>query len=156
VKGKAPQKLEELWSGFGPRKEPLDVDVLRQWEQEDVVVKMTRFRVGVFKGKKAMIAAVYGYPKGAKNLPALVQIHGGGGAGTEEPVLASAKQGYATISIGWEWRIRASQYPIDNEAKQLVRGDKIKNRSISRPRTGAICPGSFSRDATRTSKIPSE
>jgi len=117
--GKAPETFGELWSGFDPRKEALDIEVLHEWEQDGVVMKVLRYRVGIFKGKKAMMAAVYGYPKGAKNLPGLVQIHGGGGAGTEGPVLANAKEGYATISIAWDGRIKAMEYPIDNEAKQL-------------------------------------
>jgi len=117
--GKAPQTFEELWAGFDPRKEPLDVEVLKEWEQDDVVLKVVRYRVGILKGKKAMMAAVYGYPKGAKKVTGLVQIHGGGGAGTEGPILANAKEGYATISIAWDGRIRASKYPIDNKAKQL-------------------------------------
>ena len=117
--GKAPETFEELWSGFDPRKEPLDVEVLHEWEQDGVVLRVVRYRVGIFKGKKAMMAAVYGYPKGANEVPGLVQIHGGGGAGTEGPVLANAKEGYATISIAWDGRIKASEYPIDNEAKQL-------------------------------------
>ena len=33
--------------------------------------------IGVFKGKKAMMAAVYGYPAGGSELPGLLQIHGG-------------------------------------------------------------------------------
>ena len=117
--GKTPETFEDLWSGFDPRKEPLDVEVLHEWEQDGTVLKVLRYRVGVFKGKKAMMAAIYGYPKGGLNLPGLVQIHGGGGAGTEEPVLANAKEGYATISIAWDGRIRSATYPIDNEAKQL-------------------------------------
>lgn len=125
--GKAPQTFEELWMGFDPRKEPLDVEILHEWEQDGTVLKVLRYRVGVFKGKKAMMAAVYGYPKGARKVPGLVQIHGGGGAGTEEPVLANAKEGYATISIAWDGRIRASQYPIDNEAKQLFWEGKKDN-----------------------------
>ena len=52
--------------------------MLKEWEEDGVVVKVLRYRIGVFKGKKAMMAAVYGYPKGGENLPGLVQIHGGG------------------------------------------------------------------------------
>ena len=47
----------------------------------------------IFQGKKAMMAAVYSYPKGAKMVPGLVQIYGGGGSGTEGPDLANAKEG---------------------------------------------------------------
>lgn len=132
--GKAPETFEELWSGFDPRKEPLDVEVLHEWEQDGVVLKVIRYRVGIFRGKKAMMAAVYGYPKGGTKLPALVQIHGGGGSGTEGPVLANAKEGYATISIAWDGRIRSSGYPIDNDAKQLF-WDGKKDDPKYRPTT---------------------
>ena len=73
-----PQTREALWAGIDVRTEPLDVEVLKEWEQDGVVLKVLRYRVGVFKGQKAMMAAVYGYPKGASKLPGLVQIHGGG------------------------------------------------------------------------------
>jgi len=140
---KAPEAFEELWSGFDPRKEPLDVEVLHEWEEDAVVLKVIRFRVGIFKGKKAMMAAVYGYPKGARQLPGLVQIHGGGGAGTQEPVMANAKEGYATISISWDGRIRSSGYPIDNEAKQLF-WDGRKDDPKYRPTTDwGDLPGFF-------------
>ena len=132
--GNAPQTLEQLWAGFDPRKEPLDVEVLHEWEQDGVVLKVIRYRVGVFKGKKAMMVAIYGYPKGGSNLPGLVQIHGGGGSGTEEPVLANAKEGYATISIAWDGRIRSATFPIDNEAKQLF-WDGKKDDPKYRPTT---------------------
>ena len=55
------------------RAEPLDVEVLRDWEEDGVVLKVLRYRIGVFKGQKALIAAVYGYPKGGTKLPGLVQ-----------------------------------------------------------------------------------
>ncbi|WP_158977270.1 hypothetical protein [Cellulophaga sp. L1A9] len=73
-----PQNFHELWSHYDARKEPLDTDILKEWEEDGVIFKVLRYRVGVFKGKKAMVAAIYGYPKNASNLPGLVQIHGGG------------------------------------------------------------------------------
>jgi len=75
---KVSQTLEELWKDFDPGKEPLDTEMLKEWEEDGVVMKVLRYRIGIFKGKKAMMAAIYGYPKGAINLPGLVQIHGGG------------------------------------------------------------------------------
>ena len=56
----APQTWEALWTDFDPRAEPLEVELLKEWEEDGVVVKVLRFRVGIFKGKKAMMAAVYG------------------------------------------------------------------------------------------------
>lgn len=118
VDGVAPVSVDETWAGFDPRREPLDVEVLKEWEEDGVIVKVIRFRVGVFKGQKAMLAAVYGYPKGAQNLPALVQIHGGGQSAQSSFVVKDAKNGYATISIAWAGRINATQYKVTNKEKE--------------------------------------
>ena len=110
--GKAPQTFEETWAGFDPRAEPLDVEVLKEWEEDGVVLKVLRYRIGIFKGQKAMMAGVYGYPKGGKNLPGLVQIHGGGQYADYRAPLTNAKRGYATISISWAGRINAPDHKV--------------------------------------------
>jgi dienelactone hydrolase len=115
---KAPRTLEEMWAGLDPRAEPLDVEVLKEWEQDGVVLKVLRYRIGIFKGKKAMMAAVYGYPKGGRKLPGLVQIHGGGQYAHWNACFTNAKRGYATISISWAGRIDAPGYRVTpNEVK---------------------------------------
>ena len=115
----APQTREELWSGIDMRAEPLDVEVLKEWEEDGVVLKVLRYRVGVFKGQKAMMAAVYGYPKGGSKIPGLVQIHGGGQFAQYEQVLANAKRGYATIAIAWAGRIAAPNYHVNPDRVKL-------------------------------------
>ena len=117
--GKAPQSHEEMWFGFDPRAELLEVEVLKEWEEDGVVLKVLRYRVGVFKGKKAMMAAVYGYPKGAKSLPGLVQIHGGGQYADYKAPLTNAKRGYASISISWAGRISAPGYTVRPDGVKL-------------------------------------
>ena len=117
--GQAPTTVEETWAGFDPRKEPLDVEVLKEWEEDGVVVKVLRYRVGVFKGRRSMMAAVYGYPKGGKNLPGLVQIHGGGQSAQSSFVVKDAKNGYATISIAWAGRIISTEYTVTNQEKEM-------------------------------------
>lgn len=112
INGMVPQTFDQLWAGFDPRLEPLDVEVLDEWEKDGVVLKVLRYRVGVFKGKKAMIAAVYGYPKGGQKLPGLVQIHGGGQYAQFQACATNAKRGYATISISWAGRIIAPNYSV--------------------------------------------
>ena len=116
--GKAPQSHEDMWRGFDPRAEPLEVEVLKEWEEDGVVLKVLRYRIGVFKGKKARMAAVYGYPKGAKGLPGLLQIHGGGQYADYKAPLTNAKRGYASISISWAGRISAPGH--------MVRPDEVK------------------------------
>ncbi len=76
--GKVPQNLVELWGGYEPKKEPLEMEVKKEWECEGVVCRIVRYKVGTFKGAPSIMSAFYAFPKGAKNLPALVQIHGGG------------------------------------------------------------------------------
>ena len=112
-----------LWHGWDPTAEPLDTEVLHEWEEDGVVLKVIRFRVGVFKGEKAMVAAVYGYPKGARNIPALVNVHGGGQYADYRACLTNAKRGYATVSIAWAGRISAPDYSVGpNEVKLFWEG----------------------------------
>ncbi|MEP2776636.1 MAG: dienelactone hydrolase family protein [Luteolibacter sp.] len=115
----APQTYVELWDGYDPRAEPLDVEILHEWEQDGVVMKVLRYRIGIFKGQKSMMAAVYGYPKGAEKLPGLVQIHGGGQYADSNAVLTNAKRGYATISISWAGRINVPDYKVTPDVVQL-------------------------------------
>ena len=117
--GKAPQSVEELWADFDPRAEPLDVEVLKEWEEDGVVMQVLRYRIGIFKGKKSMMAAVYGYPKGASNLPGLVQAHGGGQYADYRAVFTNAKRGYVTLSIAWAGRINAPDYKVDRDGVKL-------------------------------------
>ena len=49
--GTAPQNLQELWMDFDPRKEPLDTEVLYEWEEDGVVMKILRYCIGIFKGQ---------------------------------------------------------------------------------------------------------
>ena len=144
VDGIPPQTFDALWRDYDPRKEPLDVEVLKEWEEDGVVMKVLRYRIGIFKGQKAMMAAVYGYPKGegdrsqgsrlrqgyggqagvrgqgtGRKMPGLVQIHGGGQYAHANACLTNAKRGYATISISWAGRINAPDYEVNPDIVKL-------------------------------------
>lgn len=110
--GSAPQNFDELWSGYDPKREPLETEILKEWEQDGVVLRVVRYRIGVFKGQRAMMAGVYGFPKGGTKLPALVQIHGGGQNADYRAPLINAQRGYATISLAWAGRISAPGYGV--------------------------------------------
>ena len=116
---KAPQSWNDAWKGFDPRAEPMDIEVLKEWEEDNVVLKVLRYRIGIFKGQKAMMAGVYGYPKGGKNLPGLLQIHGGGQYADYKAPLSNAKRGYASISISWAGRISAPGYRVSPHEVKL-------------------------------------
>jgi hypothetical protein len=124
---KAPQTVDELWSGYDPRKEPLETEVLKEWEEDGVVLRIVRFQIGMFKGQKAMLAGVYGFPKGATRLPGLVQIHGGGQYADYKAPLTNAKRGYATLSIAWAGRISAPGYAVNPDGVALFWANKTND-----------------------------
>ena len=125
--GKAPQTFEDLWSGYDPRKEPLETEVLKEWEEDGVVLRVVRFKIGMFKGQKAMIAGVYGFPKGGTKLPGLLQIHGGGQYADYKAPLTNAKRGYATLSIAWAGRITAPGYAVNPDIVALFWANKTND-----------------------------
>jgi dienelactone hydrolase len=99
-----PKTVKELWAGFDPRKDALDVKLVREWESGGVCFRTVTFHVGTFKGKAARIAAFYAFPKGEKNLPALLHIHGGGQRAFLSEVEFYARRGYACLSVNWGGR----------------------------------------------------
>lgn len=44
--GKAPDNVQEMWAGFDPRAEPLEVTTLTEWEEDGVVLRVIRFPIG--------------------------------------------------------------------------------------------------------------
>ncbi len=98
-----PQNVQELWADYEKldKSTPLEIEVLKEWEQDAIVCRIVRYQLGVFKGSPSRVAAFYAFPKGGTNLPALVQIHGGGQSASLNSVVTYAKRGYASVSINW-------------------------------------------------------
>ncbi|MGJ8653796.1 MAG: NPCBM/NEW2 domain-containing protein [Opitutaceae bacterium] len=109
--GVSPQSVDEAWGDFDPRAEPLDVEVHKEWVEEGTVLRAVRYRIGIFKGQKSWMGALYAFPEGGENLPALVQIHGGGGLASKSACIDNAKRGYATLSVSW----RADERYLERE-----------------------------------------
>jgi BAAT / Acyl-CoA thioester hydrolase C terminal len=101
VDGKVPASLDELWSSFDPRREPLNVELCHETEVDGITCRVVRIDVGTFKGQVAKLALLYAFPNGASKLPGLLQIHGGGQSANLDGAIADAKRGYASISINW-------------------------------------------------------
>ena len=108
-----PRTVKELFADFDPRKDPLDVKVVREWEKDGVVYRYVTFHIGTFKGKPARMAAFYGFPKDGKKLPALLQIHGGGQRASLKEVEFYAKRGYVCLSINWGGREMEEAKAVD-------------------------------------------
>ena len=98
---KVPQNVTGLWAGYDPQKEPLRTEVVREWEEDGVVVRYLRYYIGSFKGKSAWMAAFYAFPKNAKNIPGVLHMHGGGQRANLTLVKFHASQGYGALSVNW-------------------------------------------------------
>lgn len=97
-----PQSVTELWADFDPRRDPLETEVIREFEENGIVVRHVRFLVGHFKGKPARMTAIYAFPKSAADkLPAVMHIHGGGQRAFLHEVKLLALRGYAALSVNW-------------------------------------------------------
>ncbi len=98
-----PQSLEQLWAGYEnfDRATPLELETLKEWEQDGAVCRVVRYQVGVFKGAPSRVAGFYAFPKGATKLPAILDLHGGGQSASLSTVRTWASRGYACLSLNW-------------------------------------------------------
>lgn len=101
-----PRNVEELWADFPAMDQstPLEMEVLKEWQQEGVLCRVLRYQVGVFKGSPSRVAAFYACPlsrKEGETFPALLDIHGGGQSASLSTVIAYAKRGYVSLSLNW-------------------------------------------------------
>ncbi len=97
-----------FWNGYDPNQEPLDVEVVQQWDDQLGTYQLVRYRLGTLTGSNRtaspVIAAYYGFPKASSaeaKVPGIVQIHGGGQRASKGRVADWVKLGYACISINW-------------------------------------------------------
>ena len=114
TESKLPHTISELYAGFDPDKEPLEVRIVKEYEQDGVVVRMLTYDIGTFKGVKSRMGAYYAFPKSRKGkLPAILQMHGGGQTARSETVIVMAKNGYAALAMNWGGNPMQDQGPKD-------------------------------------------
>lgn len=107
----SPQTVQQIADGFDPRQDPLDAQVVREWTKEGIVYRYVTYHVGTFKGKPTRMAGYFAFPEGAKQLPALLHLHGGGQRAFLHEVEFYAKRGYACLSINWGGREMENTQP---------------------------------------------
>ena len=150
-----PQTLAELWAGFEPRKDPLEIEVLKEWEQGSVVCRLIRYQVGIFKGAPAKVAAFYAFPKGGTKLPALVELHGGGQSASLNSVVTYAQRGYAGISLNWggnKLNFGGSQMSYDGPQTDWGKLDATHppQRNPANHFAGSLTPDEYTLDAVES------
>ncbi|MCA9080045.1 MAG: acetylxylan esterase [Planctomycetaceae bacterium] len=113
VAAEVPQTVTELWQDFDPRRDDLDVQLIREWTDDGIVFRYVTYHIGTFKNQPARMAAFYAFPKGAKQLPGLLHVHGGGQRAFLREVDYYARRGYACLSINWGGREMEQAQPDD-------------------------------------------
>ena len=110
--GPPPQTFDELWQGYDPAAESLDVQVVDEWQADGITTQLLTYHVGTFKGQPSRMGAYYAFPNAAKSKrPAILQMHGGGQRAQRQTVETSAANGYACIAINWGGRPMVDQQP---------------------------------------------
>lgn len=150
-----PQHLDELWAGYTAfdRATPLEVEVLKEWTQDDVTCRVIRYQVGVFKGAPARVAAFYAFPPGATHLPGLLHLHGGGQSASLDTVVADAKRGYASLSLNWggnAMRLREGNYDGPQTDWGRLDATHPPQRNKANHFAGALTPDDFTLDAAES------
>lgn len=98
----APRTPAEVWKGFDPRAEPVEMEVLRRWEQDGA--KFTEFYftgMTAPDGKKVRVYGIASAPTNATNLPGMLHIHGGGQTAYEPWLKFWNARGYAALTFNW-------------------------------------------------------
>lgn len=109
-----PQTFQELWQGYDPTIEPLDVKVVHEWQANGITTQLLTYHIGTFRGRPSRMGAYYSFPHAADGkVPAILQMHGGGQRAQRETVETAAANGYACIAINWGAKPMADQQPGD-------------------------------------------
>jgi dienelactone hydrolase len=100
-----PQTVEQTWANYDARAELLETETVRESIADGIVLRYVRYVVGTFGGKKTKVAAFHAFPVNGKNLPGIVQLHGGGQRALPDTVQFWASHGYAAISVNWGGKV---------------------------------------------------
>ena len=50
--------MAELWSSYDPDAEPLEVKVIKEYQEDGLTIRMLTYTIGTFKGVKSKMAGL--------------------------------------------------------------------------------------------------
>jgi dienelactone hydrolase len=92
---------EKVWADFDPRREPLDIESLKQWSEGSTRYHEFFFRGETYQDQPVRVYALYAAPEGGKNLPGILHIHGGGQTASMNWLKFWTARGYAALSFDY-------------------------------------------------------
>ncbi len=94
------ETIADLWAGFDPRALPLDVEVVKAWDEGETHLEMVYFTGEEFDGVKTRVFGYLGRPKKVEGkIPGVLHIHGGGQTAVPDWPRFWASRGYACLSF---------------------------------------------------------
>ncbi len=152
-----PQNLDDLWADFAglDRDTPLEAETLHAWNEGELVCRIVRFQVGVFKGTASRVAAFYVFPRSGAKLPALLQLHGGGQSASLDAAVTDARRGYASLSLNWGGnKLNFGRFPVNYDGPQTDWGKLDATHPPQRNPVnhfaGPLTPDEFTLDAVES------
>src|SRR5436190_2977895 len=88
----------ELWAGYDPRVEPLEVAITKTWEEGPVRFEQLTFTGETWQGSKVRVFAYRGAPVQGDKHPGVLHLHGGGQTASLDWVRFWAGRGYVCVS----------------------------------------------------------
>ena len=96
-----PTTPEEVWTGFDPRQEPLEIEILKRWTEHGSTLTEFTFTGMTHEGSKVRVYALSGVPEGRTSLPGVLHIHGGGQTVNVQWLRFWNDRGYAALTFNW-------------------------------------------------------
>ncbi len=91
--------VDDVWRGFDPEALPLDLEVTKTWEEQEIAFQKVRFTGELANHAKVRVFAICSAPKAGQNLPGILHVHGGGQTASLDWVRFWARRGYVCVSF---------------------------------------------------------
>ena len=143
-----PDDVVELWQDYDARREPLEVQIIKEWKTDDVITRYVTFKVGTFKGSDARLAAYFSFPNHPQKHAAFVWSHGGGQRAQKERGIYFAKQGFATLDINWLGRPLEADIQVNTDWGKVdpTQGPQFYSKALRKSWKRNLQPDDYSID----------
>lgn len=96
-----PTSPQAVWGSFDPRKEPLEVEVLKRWSEHGAHYTEFTFTGMTHEGSRVSVYALSSIPEGKTKRPAILHVHGGGQTVHPQWLRFWNDRGYAALTFNW-------------------------------------------------------
>ncbi|MGB9619574.1 MAG: alpha/beta hydrolase family protein [Armatimonadota bacterium] len=93
--------IRALYADFDPRKDPLEIETIREWDEDGIHIEQLYFTGQIIDGVKTRVYAYRGAPIRSRRLPGVLYCHGGGQTAYLEWVRFWARRGYVCVSFDY-------------------------------------------------------